>query len=157
MRFKSYLPLQFVQAFVACATTTPSAVGCKSDCSSLLQRKRPVNVILCSGSPFSAVRFVEQELRKMAVFRGFLGKQGREFSALQTGWRRERDSNPRYGFPYSGFQDRLFQPLTHPSAPFKYVINCQKWTLPGRGTAFRPGPCHWRERMGFRSQVLLLH
>ena len=23
---------------------------------------------------------------------------------------------PRYGFPYSGFQDRLFQPLTHPSA-----------------------------------------
>src|SRR5579864_4888616 len=31
-------------------------------------------------------------------------------------WRRERDSNPRYGFPYSGFQDRLFQPLTHPSA-----------------------------------------
>ncbi len=31
-------------------------------------------------------------------------------------WRRERDSNPRYGFPYIGFQDRLFQPLTHPSA-----------------------------------------
>jgi hypothetical protein len=31
-------------------------------------------------------------------------------------WRRERDSNPRYGFPHSGFQDRLFQPLTHPSA-----------------------------------------
>jgi hypothetical protein len=34
-------------------------------------------------------------------------------------WRRERDSNPRYGFPYSGFQDRLFKPLTHPSAPNK--------------------------------------
>ena len=34
------------------------------------------------------------------------------------GWRRERDSNPRYGFPYSGFQDRLFQPLTHPSVYF---------------------------------------
>ena len=34
-------------------------------------------------------------------------------------WRRERDSNPRYGFPYSGFQDRLFQPLTHPSAVWK--------------------------------------
>ena len=31
-------------------------------------------------------------------------------------WRRERDSNPRYPFGYSGFQDRLFQPLTHPSA-----------------------------------------
>ena len=51
----------------------------------------------------------------MAVFHSFLGKQGWEFSALQTGWRRERDSNPRYGFPYSGFQDRPFQPLTHPS------------------------------------------
>jgi hypothetical protein len=36
-----------------------------------------------------------------------------------TSWRRERDSNPRYGFPYIGFQDRLFQPLTHPSAPKK--------------------------------------
>ncbi len=39
-----------------------------------------------------------------------------KFSAMQTEWRRERDSNPRYGFPYIGFQDRLFQPLTHPSA-----------------------------------------
>ena len=38
------------------------------------------------------------------------------FSALETCWRRERDSNPRYPFEYSGFQDRLFQPLTHPSA-----------------------------------------
>jgi hypothetical protein len=35
---------------------------------------------------------------------------------ISASWRRERDSNPRYGFPYSGFQDRLFQPLTHPSA-----------------------------------------
>src|ERR1700739_3587003 len=30
--------------------------------------------------------------------------------------RRKRDSNPRYGSPYSGFQDRRFQPLTHSSA-----------------------------------------
>jgi hypothetical protein len=30
-------------------------------------------------------------------------------------WRRERDSNPRYRFRYSGFQDHPFQPLTHPS------------------------------------------
>src|SRR5271157_3469848 len=37
------------------------------------------------------------------------------FSAPETCWRRERDSNPRYPFEYSGFQDRLFQPLTHPS------------------------------------------
>ena len=32
-----------------------------------------------------------------------------------TGQRRKRDSNPRYGSPYSGFQDRRFQPLTHSS------------------------------------------
>ena len=31
-------------------------------------------------------------------------------------WRRERDSNPRYPFRHSGFQDHPFQPLTHPSA-----------------------------------------
>ena len=31
-------------------------------------------------------------------------------------WRRERDSNPRYPFRYSGFQDRLIKPLSHPSA-----------------------------------------
>src|SRR5207302_11093465 len=34
-------------------------------------------------------------------------------------WRRERDSNPRYPFGYSGFQDRPFRPLTHPSAANK--------------------------------------
>jgi hypothetical protein len=36
-------------------------------------------------------------------------------SDLAEEWRRERDSNPRYPFGYSGFQDRPFQPLTHPS------------------------------------------
>src|SRR5262249_10275952 len=30
-------------------------------------------------------------------------------------WRRERDSNPRAPFEANGFQDRRFQPLTHPS------------------------------------------
>ena len=35
--------------------------------------------------------------------------------ASRTGWRRERDSNPRYPFEHNGFQDRRFQPLTHPS------------------------------------------
>lgn len=29
--------------------------------------------------------------------------------------RMERDSNPRYSYQYFGFQDRLFQPLRHPS------------------------------------------
>ena len=35
---------------------------------------------------------------------------------LEKSWRRERDSNPRYPFRYNGFQDRRYQPLTHPSA-----------------------------------------
>src|SRR6187455_1082748 len=39
----------------------------------------------------------------------------RALRARSEVWRRERDSNPRNGFPFSGFQDRLFQPLTHPS------------------------------------------
>ena len=33
-----------------------------------------------------------------------------------TGWRRGWDSNPRDPFRPNGFQDRRFQPLTHPSA-----------------------------------------
>ena len=28
-------------------------------------------------------------------------------------WRRERDSNPRYSFPYNGFRDRHNRPLCH--------------------------------------------
>jgi hypothetical protein len=35
-------------------------------------------------------------------------------------WRRERDSNPRNGFPFSGFQDHRHRPLGHPSAPSFY-------------------------------------
>ncbi len=34
----------------------------------------------------------------------------------ESTWRRERDSNPRAPFGANGFQDRRFQPLTHPSA-----------------------------------------
>ncbi len=30
-------------------------------------------------------------------------------------WRRKRDSNPRYSFPYCGFQDRRLKPLGHSS------------------------------------------
>ncbi len=38
-------------------------------------------------------------------------------------WRRERDSNPRWTFAQSGFQDRLFQPLTHPSAGVRLFVS----------------------------------
>ena len=37
-------------------------------------------------------------------------------SVYSMQWRRERDSNPRYLFRHNGFQDRRYQPLTHPSA-----------------------------------------
>jgi putative ABC transport system permease protein len=36
-------------------------------------------------------------------------------------WRRERDSNPRCPLEQSGFQDRRYQPLTHPSAPMRQL------------------------------------
>ena len=41
--------------------------------------------------------------------RGGFRKEGVAF--LNTPWRRGRDSNPRYGYPYSGFRDRPIQPL----------------------------------------------
>ena len=30
-------------------------------------------------------------------------------------WRKEGDSNPRYGYPYDSLANCWFQPLTHPS------------------------------------------
>src|SRR5579875_1204080 len=42
--------------------------------------------------------------------------RAKRVAAPCNGWRRERDSNPRCPLRQSGFQDRLFQPLTHPSA-----------------------------------------
>src|SRR5579872_2214000 len=43
--------------------------------------------------------------RSRALTRTSTRKYGEEI------WRRVRDSNPRYGFPYAGFQDRCHQPL----------------------------------------------
>src|SRR5206468_8392069 len=37
-------------------------------------------------------------------------------ASVSEGWRRERDSNPRYPSGYSGFQDHRHRPLGHPSA-----------------------------------------
>src|ERR1700730_16174703 len=36
-------------------------------------------------------------------------------------WRRARDSNPRYGFPYSSFQDWRLQPLGHLSGYYTFT------------------------------------
>ena len=34
-------------------------------------------------------------------------------------WRREWDSNPRYGFPYTRFPSERLQPLGHPSGAWR--------------------------------------
>jgi hypothetical protein len=38
-------------------------------------------------------------------------------------WRRGRDSNPRYGYPYAAFRVRCIQPLCHLSKPLKAFAN----------------------------------
>ena len=49
----------------------------------------------------SCLKAKSEELRLFpAIFRATQPN----FSAVQTAWRRERDSNPRYPFGYSGFQ-----------------------------------------------------
>ncbi len=35
-------------------------------------------------------------------------------------WRRERDSNPRYGYPYNGLANRRLQPLGHLSKSYDH-------------------------------------
>ena len=54
-------------------------------------------------------------------------------------WRREWDSNPRYGFPYGGFQDRCHQPLGHPSAEEISIAQRRPAIERGLQRAGRPG------------------
>src|SRR5258705_3243946 len=67
---------------------------------------------------------------------GHLSGKLRRFRALPRAlalrWRRERDSNPRYPYGYSGFRDRPIQPLSHLSAGENTRI----------GTAFPPPNRH---------------
>ena len=67
-------------------------------------------------------------------------------------WRRERDSNPRYPFRHNGFQDRRYQPLTHPSAgwepdPFlQFIATSADCAFPRVSRSylqdpFQPRPC----------------
>src|SRR5215475_7273746 len=54
---------------------------------------------------------------------GAAGAAKRSFAeASPSRWRRERDSNPRDPFEPNGFQDRRFQPLTHPSVSNSNVL-----------------------------------
>ena len=63
--------------------------------------------------PYGAM---DKSINNLNNLRFCLGKAGRDWTALEGNWRRERDSNPRYPFRHNGFQDRRYQPLTHPSA-----------------------------------------
>lgn len=37
------------------------------------------------------------------------------YNKINMKWRKRWDSNPRYGFPHAGFQDRFLKPLGHSS------------------------------------------
>ena len=57
-------------------------------------------------------------------------------------WRRERDSNPRNGFPFSGFQDHRHRPLGHPSAwPFYSDLRASVRPASASGFARSPASC----------------
>ena len=78
--------------------------------------------------------------RKFGRKRTGISKIARRLRKLQTAWRRERDSNPRYPCGHSGFQDRLFQPLTHPSAGADASASFHCMTVDGsRPPHSRPG------------------
>jgi hypothetical protein len=55
------------------------------------EKTSPHGLILPS-SPFSPVRFIKQKSRKVPRINEFLRNQGPEFCAVQTAWRRGRDS-----------------------------------------------------------------
>src|SRR5579863_9536128 len=87
----------------------------KPDCTCALQRKAGT---LTAFAPEQSVLYrpvCPGTIAKYGQFSRISEVEDATFSVVQTAWRRERDSNPRYPFRYSGFQDRLFQPLTHPS------------------------------------------
>ncbi len=53
---------------------------------------------------------------KSRLLQVLTGKNGVNSVPTQgLNWRRERDSNPRYGFPYTHFPGVRLQPLGHPS------------------------------------------
>jgi hypothetical protein len=88
----------------------------KLDCHSTVQRKGE------TLSPFDGKQsFLSSPVRlclnaKNGFIREFRRETRLNFSAVQTVWRRVRDSNPRYPLRYAGFQDRCHQPLGQLSA-----------------------------------------
>src|SRR5215831_17231390 len=66
-----------------------------------------------------------------------------------TRWRRGRDSNPRYGYPYAAFRVRCFQPLSHLSKPLanngQFRFSCD--TKSPMVTKMVTNPFIWRARL----------
>jgi hypothetical protein len=56
------------------------------------------------------------------------------YSQFQLDWRREWDSNPRYGFPYTRFPSVRLKPLGHPSKAEKF-----RRQYSGRASGYNPG------------------
>ena len=50
-------------------------------------------------------------------------------------WRRERDSNPRYGFPYTHFPGVRLQPLGHPSVPTLLSVEVRRRNFEAAGAS----------------------
>jgi hypothetical protein len=74
-----------------------------------------------------------------------VGGMGRRVEDDKTGnWRRERDSNPRHGFPYSGFQDHRHRPLGHPSASKNSPEFARPFRQLKRNRAVCRRMCNWR-------------
>jgi hypothetical protein len=69
----------------------------------------------CPPSPFGLWWITLARLNRI----GWLANRSSRDCQASEGWRRERDSNPRNGFPFSGFQDHRHRPLGHPSRTFR--------------------------------------
>lgn len=74
--------------------------------------------------------------------------------------RMERDSNPRYSYQYFGFQDRLFQPLRHPSlhasvcCTFSGILLvgelCALWNSTNTESSWKADPYKIKKILAFR-------
>jgi hypothetical protein len=91
----------------------------KPECSSIssaLMSRHSRGALLASGKTRTRICHTYELRHSMTKSDANLVKSANSMKAGTHGiWRRGRDSNPRDPFEPNGFQDRRFQPLTHPS------------------------------------------
>jgi hypothetical protein len=112
---------------VGCFPTTPADAGEEIDlevglpkCTSRSNREKNCGPsILWTSTDNSDPTNAPKSLQLGRKGRGSVGISGTERKP-KTGWRRGWDSNPRDPFRPNGFQDRRFQPLTHPSGCLEF-------------------------------------